>query len=349
MSASNDRGHTTPLAPPPAPMPKNPTTPALAGHMRDDAPRRYVVKPGDTLWAIANRYLDEPWYWSQLQDANPDITNPHRLYPGDVLVLTRGMDGKPRVARDRSVHLSPEIREAPLSRAIPVIPYAAIRDFLQGPRLVNAGTLADAPYVVAFDDQHLMAGNGATVYIRGARPSGPDRYQLVHPDGLYRDARTNETLGHKALPVGRVIIHAFDHSIATASLDKIHREARPGDRLLPIADTDRLRDFYPHVPDRPMAAHIISVYGGVSQIGQYDVVALDRGRDIGLRRGDVLDIHQAGRSVADPVAGGEVKLPGDEAGYLMVFKVDDKISFALVMHATRAIHVDDVVHSPDAA
>ncbi|WP_353225212.1 LysM peptidoglycan-binding domain-containing protein [Salinisphaera hydrothermalis] len=339
---------TTPLPSTPAPAPQNLHTSDLANHMRADAPLRYVVKRGDTLWAIAGKYLDDPWYWPQLWDANPDIANPHRIYPGEVLVLTRGMDGQPRVARDETIRLEPKVREEPLSEAIPVIPYSAIRDFLESPRLVDEDTLENAPYVVSFDDQHLVAGNGATVYVRGAKPSGPDRYELVHPEGPYRDARTNQVLGRKAVPVGRVTVQSFGKHVATATIDKSYREARPGDRLLPVADADLLHDFYPHALDKPLSAHIISVYGGVSEIGQYDVVTLDRGRNIGLRRGDVLDIYKAGRTVPDPVAGGEVKLPEVEAGYLMVFKVDKKVSFALVMHATRAIHVDDVVHSPDA-
>ncbi|MGB7756166.1 MAG: LysM domain-containing protein [Salinisphaera sp.] len=346
--AARDADATPPLASKAAPAPKNLTASNLAGHIRGDAPLRYVVKRGDTLWDIAGKYLDDPWYWPQLWDANPDIANPHRIYPGEVLVLTRGMDGQPQLARGNTVRLEPQVREEPLSQAIPVIPYSAIRNFLESPRLVDDNALENAPYVVSFDDQHLVAGNGATVYVRGADRTGPDHYELVHPEGPYRDAQTNDVLGRKALPVGRITIHAFGQNVATASIDKAYREARRGDRLLPVADANLLRDFYPHAPAEPLSAHIISVYGGVGEIGQYDVVTLDRGRNIGLRRGDVLDIYKSGRTVSDPVAGGEVKLPEVEAGYLMVFKVDDKVSFALVMHATRAIHVDDVVHSPDA-
>ncbi|HET7313296.1 LysM domain-containing protein [Salinisphaera sp.] len=354
--APADVGATTPLAVPPAlkpmPMPRRLATSVLAGHMRDDAPLRYVVKRGDTLWDIAGKYLDDPWYWPQLWDANPDIANPHLIYPGDVLVLTRGMDGRPHLTRDRTVHLEPRVREQPLPQTIPVVPYSAIRNFLESPRPVDEATLADAPYVVSFEDQHLVAGNGSTVYVRGASPAGPDHYELVHPAGPYRDARSNEIIGRKALPVGRVTIHTFGDSadsIATATIDKSYREAHRGDRLLPVTDENLLRDFYPHTPDQPISAHIISVYGGVREIGQYDVVTLDRGRNAGVRRGDVLKIYESGRTVPDPVAGGEVELPEVEAGYLMVFKVDDQVSFGLIMHATQAIHVGDVVHTPDPA
>ncbi|MGN8159980.1 LysM peptidoglycan-binding domain-containing protein [Salinisphaera sp. RV14] len=346
--ATRDAGRTTPLPARPAPVPKNLTTANLAGHMRDNAPLRYVVKRGDTLWDIASKYLDDPWYWPQLWDANPDIANPHRIYPGEVLVLTRGMNGQPRLARGKTVHLEPQVREEPLPQAIAVIPYAAIRDFLQSPRLVDGKTLENAPYVVSFDDQHVVAGNGATVYVRGADRNGPDHYELVHPAGPYRDAETHKVLGRKVVPVGRLTIQSFGPKIATARIDKTYREARRGDRLLPLTHENLLHDFYPHAPGKALSAHIISVYGGVDEIGQYDVVTLDRGHNIGLRRGDVLDIYKSGRTVSDPVAGGQVTLPEVKAGYLMVFKVDDKVSFALVMHATRAIHVDDVVHSPAA-
>ncbi|WP_423823076.1 LysM domain-containing protein [Salinisphaera sp. SPP-AMP-43] len=313
--------------------------------MRDDAPMRYTVKRGDTLWQIAATFLDDPWYWPQLWDNNPDIANPHRIYPGEVLVLSRGMDRQPRLSRDRTVRLSPRIREQPLSEAIPVVPYSAIRNFLESPRLIDADTLANAPYVVSFDDQHLVAGNGATVYVRGADATGPDHYELVHPGGPYRDAETHKLLGRKAVPVGRITIHDYGEHVATATIDQAYREAQPGDRLIHIDDENLLRDFYPHLPTEPISAHIISVYGGVSQIGQYDVVTLDRGARQGMQRGTVLDIYTAGRKVSDPVAGGQVRLPEVEAGRLMVFKVEDQVSFALIMHATRAIHVKDVAHT----
>jgi len=336
-----------PLAERPTVQTSSLRTSDLAGHLRADAPLRYVVKKGDTLWAIAGYYLDDPWFWPQLWDANPGIANPHRIYPGDVLVLTRGMDGQPRLAGDRTVHLSPRVRVEPLAEAIPVIPYDALRDFLISPQLVDEQTLDRAPYVVSFDDQHLVAGRGALVYVRGVGADDPERFQLVRHDGPYRDATTGQVLGQQALPVGEVTMtDKVPGDVSTGVIDKSDREALAGDRLLPVADNDLALDFYPQAPTQPIVAHLISVYGGVTSIGQYDVVTLDRGADDGLARGDVLNVFQIGRTVPDPVAGGSVALPAVYAGQLMVFKTESRVSFALVMQARRAIHINDAARSP---
>lgn len=323
-------------------------TPNLAQHMRDDAPLRYVVKPGDTLWAIAGYYLDDPWYWPQLWDANPDIANPHRIYPGEVLILSRGMNGQPSLSGRRTEHLSPRIREKPLSEAVPTIPYDAIADFLDSPQLVDKQTLAGAPYAVSFDDQHLVAGRGARIYIRGLAADSPKHFQLVRHDGVYRDARNDTVLGQQALPIGEVTITdaATDGGVSVGVIDSSNREALAGDRLLPISDDNPARDFYPQAPAESVRTHIISVYGGVTTIGQYDVVTLDRGGRAGLARGDVLNTFEAGRRVTDPIKGDSVTLPEVYAGQLLVFKTEPQVSFALVMQARRAIHIDDVARSP---
>ena len=334
-------------APPRAVAPPDLETADLSAQIRDDAPLRYVVKPGDTLWDIAGYYLRDPWYWPQLWNDNPDIDNPHRIRPGDVLVLSRAGDGQPRLDRGGRERLSPRIREAPVERAIPTIPREAIRAFLTSPRLVTEAELAEAPYIVSFGDEHLIGGEGSLVYVRGAPADGPAEYSVVHPAGDYRDPATDEILGQRAIPTGELQIRRFG-DISTAVMTRSYREARPGNRLLPVASTSMLRDFHPHAPADPVTGRIMSVQDGLSAIGQYQVVTLNRGRRDGIERGHVLDIYAAGREVADPVAGGRVELPERHAGRLMVFKVDARVSFALIMNATRAIHVEDVVRSPAA-
>lgn len=319
----------------------------LSAQIREEAPLRYVVKPGDTLWDIAGYYLRDPWYWLQLWNDNPQIDNPHRIRPGDVLVLSRTGDGRPRLGRGARERLSPRVREAPVDRAIPTIPREAIRAFLTSPRLVTEAELSGAPYIVSFGDQHLVGGEGSLVYLRGAPADGPEAYSVVHPAGNYRDPETDEILGQRAIPAGELQIRRFG-DVSTAVMTRSYREARPGNRLLPVASAGMVRDFHPHAPANPVTGHIMSVQDGLSAIGQYQVVTLNRGRNDGLERGHVLDIYEAGREVADPVAGGRVELPERHAGRLMVFKVDARVSFALIMNATRAIHVEDVVRSPAA-
>lgn len=340
----------------PAPAPAQPL-PARAApvaaevdldrQVRADAPLRYVVKRGDTLWDIAGYYLRDPWYWPQLWYANPDIANPHLIYPGDVLILTRDASGAYQLRRASTDRLSPQIRERPLEDAIATIPLDAIRAFITGPRLIDTDTLNEAPYIVSFIDEHLVGGKGTIAYVRDAGADGYEgqTYSLVRPAGPYKDPDTGEIIGQQAVPVGEIRISDFD-AVSTARITKSYREALVGDRLLPLETEDLVSDFYPQAPEIPVEGRIISVYDGVSAIGQYQVVTLSVGREDGIKRGHVLDIFEAGRLVKDPVKGGQVRLPELKSGQLMVFKTDEQVSFALIMRARRAVHIDDFVRTP---
>ncbi|ERJ17711.1 LysM domain protein [Salinisphaera shabanensis E1L3A] len=318
----------------------------VSSQLRADAPLRYVVKKGDTLWDIAGYYLRDPWYWPQLWYANPDIANPHLIYPGDVLILTRDADGNFQLRRAGTKVLSPRVRESSLE-SVATIPLDAIRAFITGPRLVSQEELAEAPYIVSFIDEHLVGGKGTVSYVRGVDGQGhdADRYSLVRDAGPYKDPDTGEILGQQAVPVGEIQITEYG-PVAKAEITKSYREALVADRLLPMETEDLVRDFYPHAPDRAIEGRIISVYDGVSAIGQYQVVTLSLGSTDGVERGHVLDIFEAGRVVLDPVKGGQVRLPELKSGQLLVFKTDEQVSFAVIMRAERAVHIEDFVRTP---
>lgn len=302
---------------------------------------RYVVKKGDTLWDIASYFLDDPWDWPDLWYVNSDIHNPHLIYPGEVLHLVH-VNGKPRLKVTR---LQPQVRKQSLSGAIPTIPLDAIKQFLNGPRVVSKDTLDNAPYIVEFLDKHLLGASGTTAYVRHAHPQDGNAYSVVHPGPPYRDPQTNEILGYKAVPVGRITIGDFD-TLSTGVLEKSTHGARTGDRLLPREDKSLAFDFHPHPPDHKVNAQIIAVFGGALDIGQYQIVTLDRGARNTMKRGDVLDVYQRGALTQDPVTGKTLRLPTVKAGTLMVFKVEDRISYGLIMASTRAIHILDSARNP---
>lgn len=324
------------------PNDNNPNRGDLRGALRDDAPLRYIVKPGDTLWDIAGYYLRKPWYWPQLWHDNPEIANPHLIYPGDVLLLTT-VNGQPRLSR--AIRLSPRVRELPVQKAIATVPLEAIRAFLTGPRLVSEAELEQAPYIVAFTDSHLVGGEDIGAYVRDAPRDGPRVYSIVRPGEPLIDPETGDQIGYQALPIGRLRIERFD-DISTARITRSYREALTGDRLLPARTPILASDFYPHTPTVPVAGRIIAVYGGITALGQYDVVIINRGESDGLERGHLLNIYESGREVIDPVEGGEVSLPDQKIGLLMLFKVDDQVSFGVIMRATHAVHVFDTVRTP---
>jgi len=312
-------------------------------------PDRYVVVKGDTLWDISGKFLRDPWLWPEIWFVNPQIANPHLIYPGDILTLVY-VDGKPqlRLQRGGEVRLSPKVRVESLESAIPTIPIDAIKQFLTKPLVVSKQDLEIAPYIVASADEHVVTGAGDRVYARGIDGTDVGLFDIFNPGGPYIDPDTNEVLGYKAIYVGEGAVQSFGDP-STLLLTETDREARIGDRLWPAAKEAPITHFTPHVPAPGTEGRIISVLGGVSQIGQFDVVVINRGSEDGMESGHVMKIFQAGETVRDLVSGkrgDKVRLPDEEAGLLMVFRPFDRVSFCLVIKATRAMHIRDFVRTP---
>jgi LysM repeat protein len=314
--------------------------------LKETAPLRYVVKKGDTLWGIANRYLADAYQWPELWYVNGKIANPHKIYPGDVLQLMV-VNGRTQLVRgDDLERLSPRIRESELEDALPAIPIDAIRNFLRGPRVVDADTLNKAPYILSFVDEHIIGAMNNPVFIKNLKRDDGAAFSVVHKGVVYKDPDTGEILGYEAIPSGEAEIRAFG-TPSDAMLTKSFREILLGDRLLPLEAENFQAFFYPHAPKAAVGAKIISVFNGVSQISQFQIVTLNRGSSQGLEAGHVLTILQAPRKIVDPVTGRADTLPEQEAGLLMVFKVMPKVSYGLVMSATRPVHVLDHAEKPD--
>lgn len=326
-----------------------PAETAEAPLLRPDHPERYVVQKGDTLWDIAGHFLNDPWRWPRIWHNNPQVENPHLIYPGDILTLTY-IDGKPRLQvqeRGRpTVKLSPEVRVEPLDRAIPTLPLDAVQAFLTRPRVVAEGELDDAPYLVANADGRLLTGGGDRVYARGLGESPVGEYDVVRLGDPYRNPDDPEDiLGYEVRDVADArLVRGGDP--ATLHIVRSNFEVRIGDRLMPAGKEPPLQDYHPRPPAGEVEGRIISVLDGVSQIGQHDVVVLDLGTEQGMERGHVLAVYRTGETVHDPVADQQVKLPDERAGTVMVFRAFDRVSYALVMGATRTMHVLDTVTKP---
>ncbi len=310
-------------------------------------PERYTVVKGDTLWDISALFLRDPWLWPDVWYVNPQIENPHLIYPGDEIILTY-RDGRPVLTLSRGRDkLSPSVRATPIDEAIPTIPVDAIAQFLTRPYVMEENELEQAPYIVHFLDDHIIGGAGISFYARSIETSDVPRYTIVRPGKPYIDPDTEEVLGYEAAFIGDSDLKRTGDPakllIATSEL-----EAIIGDRLIQAEDDEPLTNFQPRAPETDIEGRIISVLNGVSQIGQYNVVVLNKGARDGLEPGHVLQILQGGDEVRDIVKGrGEtVTLPLEEAGVLMVFRTFDKVSFALVMRATKPLHVMDWVRPP---
>ncbi len=317
-----------------------------APELRSDHPERYTVVKGDTLWDISGRFLNNPWYWPEIWHVNPQVKNPHLIYPGDRLALVY-IDGKPRVTKVASsdvVKLSPQIRSEAIDTPIPTIPLDAISSFLTETRIVSPEELNGAPYVLEGEDGRIITGAGDRIYARGDKPA--DKVGIFRRTKEFVDPETGEFLGLEARSIGSGNVTAENGEVLTLQLTKSNQEIRIGDRLLTGENRAISTSFVPSSPDSQVEGQMMAVDGGVSQIGQFDVVAINRGERDGLEAGNVMSVLKSGNRVRDPVTGETIELPSERAGLMMVFQAYEKMSYGLVLQATRPLSVGDKVTNP---
>ena len=338
---------------------------AQSVELNPDAPTRYIVKKGDTLWDISEHFLVEPWRWPEIWQLNNQVRNPHLIYPGDELALFY-RDGQPvvqitrrgedpvtrRQVGPRTVKLTPQSRETEREVAVPTIPIDAIRPFLARPRVLGPGEFEAAPYVVSAGRENLVAHLGMQVFVRGLEPEQGTRFGVYRRGEVYRrPSNPNDILGYEAIHIADAVVEKPGDP-ATVLLLTTTQEVRAGDRLFPVTDDQVVTNFMPRAPDWDVNGQIISVVQGVSQIGENDIVVLDLGTQDGVKEGLVLGIFQSGDKVEDMWAERDrlqrilVELPELRAGTVMVFRPFDRVSYALVMQATRAMHLHDAVKNP---
>jgi len=330
-----------------------------------NAPDEYVVKQGDTLWDISKVFLRDAWYWPEIWYVNPQVQNPHLIYPGDVLKLVY-VEGQPRVTLAERAEggggkrLSPQVRKEPLSQAITAIPYDIVASFVGRPTLLTNEQVKSGPYLVAMRDGHVIGAVGNEVYARGIGSAPVDsRYSVIHVEEKIFDPDTNDQLGWTGIYVGSGPV-ATQGDLAKLVLTDSSREALQGDKLFPES-VDVNLDFVPHAPTANVDAAVIAVQSH-TRLGQYNVVALNRGTAAGLEAGTVLAVFQRGESVRDSYSKGglaaqrsmftaanfgrRVDLPEERVGVIMVFKAFDRMSYGLVMESTHPIRQGDRARNP---
>jgi hypothetical protein len=360
---------------------------AAAVETRGDHPDTYVVQRGDTLWDIAGRFLKRPWLWPEVWQANPQIKNPHLIYPGDVLSLAYldriGMQPGPRVG-------------APIN----AVPLAEVEPFLKNLRVVDQ--FDQMPYVVGLEGDRLRSSQGQVAYIRGLAGAQPgQRYAVVRPTQRYtRLDRTqccdlfhsddldfrgrrlidfenywtnavtpdngNELLGFELMQVNAGTITRGEVGGIEAStllLDAEGREVRVGDRLIAVDAQPYDLQFFPHPPKQQLEygrARVLAVADMLTSGGPHDVVALSVGSREGVDNGTVFSIWRVGSNALDKIEygadrsentiaeGSKVRLPDEFAGHVMVFRTFDKVSYGLVMDSIKPSRVGYELKHPDA-
>ena len=347
-----------------------------------DAPDRYVVKAGDSLWAISGMYLKSPWRWPELWGMNyQEVRNPHLIYPGQALHLERkdgraqlkiGTAGQLAAGGDPggipTVKLSPSVRaEGPRADALPALKNNQIEPFLAEPVVVDELALSLAPRIVAMTDNRVLLSHGDRAYALGPPgqplldgPGRPRDFRVYRNPKPLIDPVTREVLGFEAPNVGRARLVTGESTAtvpgssdvlvvpATITIVGDRREMVPGDRLAPEPSRPFI-SYVPHAPDRPVEAHIASFYGdAVIYAGQNQIVTINRGTRDGIEIGHVLAVSRPGRAKVDTTTGIPVamQLPDQRLGLLMVFRPFERVSYALLLQVSEGVAIGDVVTNP---
>jgi len=278
--------------------------------VKPNHPDSYVVQKGDTLWDISARFLTEPWRWPEIWHVNPQIKNPHLIYPGDVVSLvyvggapqlrvSRGQESQVQSVQGRNVKLEPRVRYSTEKRPIPTIPIEAIREFLTRPLVVSKDELDSRPYIVSSYDQHLVSGTGSEIYVRGLPAKTKQREFSIYRKGPAYKSH-GDILGYEAIYVGEALVKKLGDP-ATAMVTKADREVLDGDRLIPQSEKEITTDFFPRSPDHAVSGSIISAIDVLAEIGQYQVVVLDVGKNDGVKVGNVLGVYRKGAVITDRI------------------------------------------------
>jgi hypothetical protein len=351
-----------------------PTQPPLS--IKPDAPDRYIVVPGDTLWGISERFTDSPWRWPELWGMNREqIRNPHLIYPGYVIILDRerarlsiasgeagaaattpstGTAGTAGTAvAPGTVKLTPRVRtEALAKEQIPSIPPGVIEPFLTRPLVVEPDGLDKAPTIVGTQANRVVLAAGNSAYVRGIGTSKEDNWYVYRKGKELVDPDTNRTLAYEAIYLGTAQI-VRPGEPATILLNNVVQEVGAGDKLVPAARLSA-PSYAPHAPNVQIVGRIMAIYGGVGRVGEagrLSIVTLNRGRAEGLEVGNVLALYAAGGTARDlsrarNAPDANIKLPDERTGLVFVFRVFERVSYALVMNTTAQVTLLDVVRTP---
>jgi hypothetical protein len=349
--------------------------------LQNNHPDRYVVVKGDTLWGISAKFLKDPWQWPHIWKMNKaEISNPHLIYPGDVIVLTM-VNGKPQLTLlKETITLSPDVRIEPLDKeAIPSISPQTIGPFLNRPLVIEKNDLNNAPVIIAGSDNRVVLSHGNKIYIDQVNQDANLHWHIYRPGNPIIDPDSKVTLGTEANYLGDAKVLKLG-APATAEITRAKEEIFVGDRLV-LAKDDIQTNLSPHGPDSKITGKIISIYGGIAETGSNSVVVINLGKKEGIEEGHVLSINHVGRYVSrnpkdkssdekvkqremsstdnkvatlksdnknnpanDPKL---IKLPNERVGLLMVFRVFERVSYALIMQASESITNADLVQTPE--
>jgi len=341
-----------------------PAEPAETVVYEPQSPKTYIVQEGDTLWDISSVFLRDPWFWPEIWFKNPQVENPHLIYPGDTLaivyvggerkiqLLSRGEQGSVLAQTEgglKVVKVNPRVRTQSIDATIPSIPIESIRHLLERPMIIDEDTLNDSAYILSSLDNHLINSINDKLYVRKLDTTkGIGRYHIYRPNRALFDPITNELLGYEALYVGesRLLLKGDPASVRVTSSE---REILRDDRVMPMDNSSFERDFFPKPPSSYVAGEIVALVDSISKSGAFQTIAINLGNRDGVESGNILRIRRNGdtlpdKNEKDPLF--TVKLPDEQIGMAMIIRSFEKMSYALIMEADMPISIQDYVESP---
>lgn len=333
--------------------------------LNPDHPQEYVVKKGDTLWDISETFLATPWLWPKLWQANPQVDNPHLIYPGDRLHLVF-IDGQPRLVKRKVKKLSPSIRKQEQQAAIPTIPLSAIEPFLKRIQVLSPEEIDNLPYILGGNEGNKVAFAGQELFAKDNQGGLSGLYGVYHPDKLFIDPDSREVLGINA-PLVALVEATPDGDVTRVNVLKSAMEIRQGDKLLPISQNEGLNAYFmPSTHEQAIAGRILHNHSNGRYFGSGEIIVINKGTQDAVKPGHVLNIYHAGKEVTtdpekplyleDTGAFFELKdmlsdssvmaLPKQRIGQAMVFRSFDRVSYALVTEAFKQMENLDIISNP---
>lgn len=357
---------------------------ATAQELKPDAPDRYTVQRGDTLWDISGRYLEKPWNWPQLWNLNRNqVRNPHRIYPGDILVLDR----RTGTLSVETTALSPRVREEAIAQSVPTIPPGVIGPFLSRPMIVRENEFDNSPRIMATEESRMILGTGNLAYAKGLTKDKGESWQIYRRGDRLVDPDSGNLIGYMATYLGEARVRQFGE-VSRLEIVKSVREIYTGDALVPLAKEAPVFAYAPRAPSGKVQGRVMSLTDNLYETGSLSVVSLSRGTKDGLEVGHVLALYRSPNTAryslrtssllgrtgpsgnesrrpyleeqldvrnsplisqqrASSVSDTDLsKIPDERYGLVMVFRTFERASFALVMQANRPVAIDDYVTTP---
>lgn len=312
----------------------------------DNPPDRHIVLPGDTLWGIAGKFLKEPWRWPEIWRLNQDqIKNPHRIFPGDIVLLDYS-SGQPQLKIAKAVKVQPQVYSEAIRQEIPSIPPNVIEPFISQPLVVEANALDTSPRIVASQEDRVFMGNGDTGFVLGIPDASVANWQVYRPGKPLKDPDNDEVIGHEAFFLGNAKLLQPGEP-AMVRIVVARQEIGRGDRLVPAAPPG-LVSYAPHKPEQAVNGRVMSIYGGINEAGKHSIVTFNRGARDGLEIGHVLALFRKRVSVGYDEEGKRETTPLPEERYALafVFRIFERVAYALVMETSKPVIVGDAVRNP---